>query len=94
MRHGCELTSLSLTAQRVDHGGVLARINGHNNQNLHQFLPWNWKPTAAALAAYSASGANLRGPHRMLTKRRRPAQFASVVVFPRAIWTARHQMSA
>ena len=30
---------------------VLARINDHNIQRLGQLLPWNWKATAAALAA-------------------------------------------
>jgi hypothetical protein len=42
---------VKLGGQRVDHGGVLAHINDHKIQNLHQLLPWNWKPTAAALAA-------------------------------------------
>ena len=30
---------------------VLARINDHNIHNLDQLLPWNWKATAAKLAA-------------------------------------------
>jgi len=30
---------------------VLARINDHNIQKLDQLLPWNWKTTAAKLAA-------------------------------------------
>jgi transposase len=30
---------------------VLARIADHTIQNLDQFLPWNWKPSAAKLAA-------------------------------------------
>jgi transposase len=30
---------------------VLARINDHNIQNLDQLLPWNWRTTAAKLAA-------------------------------------------
>jgi hypothetical protein len=30
---------------------VLARINEHSIQKLDQLLPWNWKPTAAKLAA-------------------------------------------
>jgi len=45
-----DIVELGGLDQRVDHGGVLARINDHNNQNLHQLLPWNWKPTAAAAA--------------------------------------------
>jgi transposase len=30
---------------------VLARIADHTIQNLDQLLPWNWKPSAAKLAA-------------------------------------------
>ena len=30
---------------------VLDRINDHNVQRLDQLLPWNWKTTAAKLAA-------------------------------------------
>jgi hypothetical protein len=30
---------------------VLARIADHTNQNLDQLLPWNWKLSAAKLAA-------------------------------------------
>ena len=30
---------------------VLTRINDHNIQKLDQLLPWNWKATAAKLAA-------------------------------------------
>jgi hypothetical protein len=30
---------------------VLARINDHNVQKLHQLLPWNWKNERAKLAA-------------------------------------------
>jgi transposase len=30
---------------------VLARINDHNIQRLHQLLPWNWKADRAKLAA-------------------------------------------
>jgi hypothetical protein len=30
---------------------VLARFNDHNIQKRDQLLPWNWKKTAAKLAA-------------------------------------------
>ena len=30
---------------------VLARIADHTIQDLYQLLPWNWKPSAAKLAA-------------------------------------------